>query len=141
MEYSVTVSCDSDDNFEAKVYTDSSYDYVFESTSCKVKSDNNACSRTGIRHRSSVRATLEWICSCMSTSTPLSSDFFCDLSGVSIDDIKKLIHLVGAFIAVRAKYPNSGGPCRIARTNECFSVDTQSLFNYRNHFHGLTFQH
>jgi len=48
VKYSVTVPCDSDDNFEAKVYTDSSYDYVFESTSCKVTSDNNACSGTGI---------------------------------------------------------------------------------------------
>ena len=48
VEYSVIVPCTSDDNFEAKVYTDSSYDYVFESTSCKVTSDNNACSGTGI---------------------------------------------------------------------------------------------
>jgi len=48
VEYMVTVPCDSDDNFEAKVYTDSSYDYVFESTSCKVTSNNNACSGTGI---------------------------------------------------------------------------------------------
>jgi len=43
VKYSVLVPSDSDDNFYARVCTDSSCDYLYPETKCKVSSNNQAC--------------------------------------------------------------------------------------------------